>query len=190
MSNNFYIGIDFGTTYSVISYLENGSNKNPIVVPNNLGDTLIPSTIVVTKDLKFRFGSEANTIKEGDIKIEGIKRLLGKSYNELMTDIDLDLLPYEIVEDELTGKAKIKVQNKTFFPQELVAMFLKKIIPEVENYINHKITKAIFTIPAIFNESQKNALIEAANSAGIEVEKTLLEPTAAAIFYGYNNIKF
>ena len=97
MSNNFYIGIDFGTTYSVISYLENGSNKNPIVVPNNLGDTLIPSTIVVTKDLKFRFGSEANTIKEGDIKIEGIKRLLGKSYNELMTEIDLDLLPYEIV---------------------------------------------------------------------------------------------
>ena len=187
MSNNFYIGIDFGTTYSVISYLENGSNKNPIVVPNNLGDTLIPSTIVVTKDLKFRFGSEANTIKEGDIKIEGIKRLLGKSYNELMTDIDLDLLPYEIVEDELTGKAKIKVQNKTFFPQELVAMFLKKIIPEVENYINHKINKAIFTIPAIFNESQKNALIEAANSAGIEVEKTLLEPTAAAIFYGFNS---
>jgi len=187
MSNPFYIGIDFGTTYSVISYFENKPNSIPIIIPNNLGDTLIPSTIVITKDFKFRFGSEANTIKEGDIKIEGIKRLLGKSYKELKSCNEIDLLPYEIIEDEKTGKAKIKVQNKTFFPQELVTMFLKKIIPEIENYINHKIEKAIFTIPAIFNENQKNALIEAANKAGIQVEKTLLEPTAAAIFYGYNS---
>ena len=187
MSNTFYIGIDFGTTYSVVSYFENKPDSNPVIVPNSLGDSLIPSTIVITKDFKFRFGSEANTIKEGDIKIEGIKRLLGKSYKELISDVEFDLLPYELIEDEKTGKAKIKVQNKTFLPQELVAMFLKKIIPEIENYINKEIKKAIFTIPAIFNENQRNALIEAANIAGIQVEKTLLEPTAAAIFYGYNS---
>jgi molecular chaperone DnaK len=185
MSKSFYIGIDFGTSYSVISYLENKENAEPYVVPNSLGDTLIPSSIIVTKDFKLHFGSETNTIKEGDIKIDGIKRLLGKSYDEVIGEFDVDSLPYEIIEDKETKKAKIKVKNKIFFPYELVSLFLKKIIPETENYIDKKITNAVFTIPAVFNERQKNDLIKAAELAGIQVTKTLLEPTAAAISYGH-----
>ncbi len=175
------IGIDLGTTNSAFAYMVAGK---PEVITNAEGDRTTPSVIAVTKKGERLVGKVAQRQRVTNPKntIYGIKRLIGRKFEDNEVKHDLDIMPYEIVKK---GNAvAVKMDGKEYTPEEISAMVLSKIKADAEAFLGEKVTEAIITVPAYFDDSQRQATKDAGKIAGLEVKRIINEPTAAALAYG------
>ena len=177
------IGIDLGTTNSAFAYMVAGK---PEVITNAEGDRTTPSVVAVTKKGDRLVGKVAQRQRVTNPKntIYGIKRLIGRKYNDKEVQKDLDIMPYKIVEKG-SGVA-VEMDDKKFTPEQISAMVLSKIKADAEAFLGEKVTEAIITVPAYFDDSQRQATKDAGKIAGLEVKRIIPEPTAAALAYGLN----
>ncbi len=175
------IGIDLGTTNSAFAYMVAGK---PEVITNSEGDRTTPSVIAVTKKGERLVGKVAQRQRVTNPKntIYGIKRLIGRKFTDDEVKNDLDIMPYEIVKKG-NGVA-VKMDGKEYTPEEISAMVLSKIKADAESFLGEKVTEAIITVPAYFDDSQRQATKDAGKIAGLEVKRIINEPTAAALAYG------
>ncbi|MGX7592962.1 molecular chaperone DnaK [Candidatus Karelsulcia muelleri] len=177
---NKIIGIDLGTTNSCVSVIEvNG----PTVIQNAEGKRTTPSIIAFTECGEIKVGDPAKrqAVTNPKHTIFSIKRFMGRKYSEVIDE--LKYVPYKIVQGE-NDTPRVKIVNKLYSPQEISAMVLQKMKKTAEDYLGYKVTKAVVTVPAYFNDSQRQATKEAGEIAGLEVERIINEPTAAALAYG------
>ncbi len=176
------IGIDLGTTNSVVAVMEGGE---PVVIPNSEGGRTTPSVVAFTKDGERLVGQVARrqAITNPENTIFSIKRFMGRQGSEVTEE--QKLVPYEVVTDA-KGRVQIKVPNadKTFTPPEISAMILQKMKQTAEDYLGTKVSQAVITVPAYFNDAQRQATKDAGKIAGLEVLRIINEPTAAALAYG------
>ena len=175
------IGIDLGTTNSAFAYMVAGK---PEVITNAEGDRTTPSVVAITKKGERLVGKVAQRQRVTNPKntIYGIKRLIGRKFEEDEIKHDLDIMPYEIVRKG-NGVA-VKMDGKDYTPEEISAMILSKIKADAEAFLGEKVTEAIITVPAYFDDSQRQATKDAGKIAGLEVKRIINEPTAAALAYG------
>ena len=175
------IGIDLGTTNSAFAYMVAGK---PEVITNAEGDRTTPSVVAITKKGERLVGKVAQRQRVTNPKntIYGIKRLIGRKFEEDEIKHDLDIMPYEIVRKG-NGVA-VKMDGKEYTPEEISAMILSKIKADAEAFLGEKVTEAIITVPAYFDDSQRQATKDAGKIAGLEVKRIINEPTAAALAYG------
>jgi molecular chaperone DnaK len=176
------IGIDLGTTNSVVSVMEGG---DPVVIPNAEGTRTTPSVVAYTKDNERLVGQVAKrqAVTNPSNTIFSIKRFVGRKCSEVKSE--RKLVPYEI-ECDAQDRVQVKVPNagKTFTPPELSAMILQKMKQTAEDYLGTDVTQAVITVPAYFNDAQRQATKDAGKIAGLEVLRIINEPTAAALAYG------
>jgi len=179
------IGIDLGTTNSVVAVVEGG---DPVVIANQEGSRLTPSVVGFTKDGEILVGQVAKrqAITNPDNTVFSIKRFMGRRYDEVLQEIKL--VPYKVVRAE-NGDARIEVRGKPYSPPEISAMILRKLKEAAEAYLGEKVTQAVITVPAYFNDSQRQATKDAGRIAGLEVLRIINEPTAAALAYGMDKKK-
>ena len=180
------IGIDLGTTNSAFAYMVAGK---PEVITNAEGDRTTPSVVAVTKKGERLVGKVAQRQRVTNPKntIYGIKRLIGRKYSDKEVQKDLDIMPYKIVEKG-AGVA-VEMDGKTYTPEQISAMILSKIKADAEAFLGEKVTEAIITVPAYFDDSQRQATKDAGKIAGLEVKRIIPEPTAAALAYGLESKK-
>ncbi len=174
------IGIDLGTTNSVVAFMEGGTAK---VIPNQEGTPTTPSVVAFTKDGDRLVGAIAKrqAITNPENTISSVKRFIGKKYAEVKDEAKN--LPYQIAEGK-NGDVVIKIKGKDHTPQEISAAVLQKLKKAAEDYIGEKVTEAVITVPAYFNDTQRQATKDAGVIAGIVVKRIINEPTAAALAYG------
>ncbi len=179
------IGIDLGTTNSVVAVMEGGE---PVVIPNAEGARLTPSVVAFTKDGERLVGQVAKrqAITNPENTIFSIKRFMGRRYEEVLQEIKL--VPYKVVKGP-GGDARVEARDKQYSPPEISAMILQKLKTDAEAYLGDKVTKAVITAPAYFNDSQRQATKDAGAIAGLEVLRIINEPTAAALAYGLDKKK-
>ncbi len=179
------IGIDLGTTNSVVAVMEGG---DPTVISNQEGSRLTPSVAGFTKDGEILVGQVAKrqAITNPENTIFSIKRFMGRRYDEVLQETKL--VPYKVIKAE-NGDARVEVRGKVYSPPEISAMILRKLKEAAEAYLGEKVTKAVITVPAYFNDSQRQATKEAGQIAGLEVLRIINEPTAAALAYGMDKKK-
>src|SRR5208283_1099316 len=179
------VGIDLGTTNSVVAIMEAGQPK---VLINSSGSRLTPSIVGFTDKGERLVGQLARHQQVTNPKntVYSIKRFMGRRHNEVHAEEKL--VPYEVVgnEDELV---KVKAREKLFTPQEISAMILQDLKKTAEDYLGEKVDKAVITVPAYFNDAQRQATKEAGEIAGFKVERIINEPTAAALCYGLDKKK-
>ncbi|MEJ2202528.1 MAG: molecular chaperone DnaK [Gemmatimonadota bacterium] len=177
------IGIDLGTTNSVVAVMEGGE---PVVIPNSEGGRTTPSVVAFTKDGERLVGQVARrqAITNPENTIFSIKRFMGRKHDEVQEEEKL--VPYDVGHDA-GGRVEIRVPNSeqgTFTPPELSAMILQKMRQTAEDYLGTKVSQAVITVPAYFNDAQRQATKDAGKIAGLEVLRIINEPTAAALAYG------
>ncbi len=174
------IGIDLGTTNSVVAVMEGGT---PAVIPNQEGGRTTPSVVGFTKNGERLVGNVAKrqAVTNPENTIYSIKRFMGRRYNEVSEE--MKLVPYKAVAGE-NGDARVEIQGKKYSPPEISAMILTKLKEAAEAYLGEKVTKAVITVPAYFNDAQRQATKDAGQVAGLEVMRIINEPTAAALAYG------
>jgi molecular chaperone DnaK len=181
------IGIDLGTTNSVVSVMEGG---DPVVIPNAEGGRTTPSVVAFTKDGERLVGQVARrqAITNPKNTVFSIKRFMGRKESEVKSEEKI--VPYEVVSGE-NGLAQVKVPNaeKTYTPPEISAMILQKMKQTAEDYLGQTVTQAVITVPAYFNDAQRQATKDAGKVAGLEVLRIINEPTAAALAYGLDKKK-
>jgi molecular chaperone DnaK len=179
------IGIDLGTTNSVVSVVEGG---NPTVIANQEGSRLTPSVVGFTKDGEILVGQVAKrqAITNPENTVFSIKRFMGRRYDEVLQEIKL--VPYKVIKAS-NGDARVEVRGKQYSPPEVSAMILRKLKEAAEAYLGEKVTQAVITVPAYFNDSQRQATKDAGKIAGLEVLRIINEPTAAALAYGLDKKK-
>jgi len=179
------IGIDLGTTNSVVSVVEGG---NPTVIANQEGSRLTPSVAGFTKDGEILVGQVAKrqAITNPENTVFSIKRFMGRRYDEVLQEIKL--VPYKAVKAG-NGDARVEIRGKQYSPPEISAMILRKLKEAAEAYLGEKVTQAVITVPAYFNDSQRQATKDAGKIAGLEVLRIINEPTAAALAYGMDKKK-
>jgi molecular chaperone DnaK len=176
------IGIDLGTTNSVVAVMEGG---DPTVIPTAEGGRLCPSVVAFTKTGERLVGQTAKrqSVVNSENTVYSIKRFMGRHYDEVETE--RKMVPYEVVKGP-SGDARVKIPTtgKEHTPQEISAMILAKLKTDAEAYLGEPVTKAVVTVPAYFNDSQRQATKDAGKIAGLEVMRIINEPTAAALAYG------
>jgi molecular chaperone DnaK len=179
------IGIDLGTTNSVVSVMEGGQ---PAVIPNQEGGRTTPSVVGFTKSGERLVGQVAKrqAVTNPENTIYSIKRFMGRRFNEVTEE--MKLVPYKVVAGE-NSDARVEIQGKRYSPPEISAMILGKLKEAAEAYLGEKVTKAVITVPAYFNDSQRQATKDAGQIAGLEVMRIINEPTAAALAYGLDKKK-
>jgi heat shock protein 5 len=178
------IGIDLGTTYSCVGIFKNGHVE---IIPNELGNRITPSIVAFTDEERL-VGEAAKN--QGSINprrtVFSVKRLIGRKFNDKEVQLDRKLLPYDVVNKD--GKpyieVEIKGEKKVFSPEEISAMILQKMKSIAENYLGREVKHAVITVPAYFNDSQRQSTKDAGMIAGLNVLRIINEPTAAAIAYG------
>ncbi len=173
------IGIDLGTTNSCVAVMEGGSPK---VIHSSEGRNVIPSVVDPIKHIVGDVAKRQMVINPKST-IFSIKRLMGRKYTDKSVQYDIKWLPYTIKSGR-EGMAVVEVGGKTFTPQEISAMILQKIKTDAENYLGEKVNEAVITVPAYFDDSQRQATKQAGEIAGLTVKRILNEPTAAALAYG------
>lgn len=180
------IGIDLGTTNSAVAYMVAGK---PEVIANAEGNRTTPSVVAINKGGERLVGQVAQRQRVTNAKntIYGVKRLIGRKFSDKEVQKDLDIMPYEIVKKG-DGVA-VKLGDKDFSPEEMSAMILSKIKADAEAFLGEKVTEAVITVPAYFNDSQRQATKDAGKIAGLEVKRIINEPTAAALAYGLESKK-
>ncbi len=179
------IGIDLGTTNSVVAVMEGGQ---PAVIPNQEGGRTTPSVVAFTKSGERLAGQVAKrqAVTNPENTIYSIKRFMGRRFNEISEE--MKLVPYRVVSGE-NGDARVEIQGKKYSPPEISAMILTKLKEAAEAYLGEKVTKAVITVPAYFNDAQRQATKDAGQIAGLEVMRIINEPTAAALAYGLDKKK-
>src|SRR5437867_5902346 len=179
------IGIDLGTTNSVVAVVEGG---DPVVIPNPEGSRLTPSVVGFAKDGEILVGQVAKRqgITNPENTVFSIKRFMGRRYDEVLHEIKL--VPYKVVKTA-NGDARVDIRGKVYSPPEISATILRKLKEAAEAYLGEKVTKAVITVPAYFNDSQRQATKDAGTIAGLEVLRIVNEPTAAALAYGLDKKK-
>jgi len=176
------IGIDLGTTFSCVAVMEGGEPK---VIPNSEGGRTTPSVVAVSKSGERLVGQVARrqAITNPENTIFSIKRLMGRRFDESSVEYDKKLLPFKITKAS-NGDANVKMGDKEYSPAEISAMILQKLKTDAESYLGEKVTEAVITVPAYFNDSQRQATKDAGKIAGLEVLRIINEPTAASLAYG------
>ncbi|MCA9939423.1 MAG: molecular chaperone DnaK [Anaerolineales bacterium] len=178
------IGIDLGTTNSVVAVMEGG---DPVVIPTAEGGELCPSIVAFSKKKERLIGQTAKrqAVVNPENTVYSVKRLMGRRFEEQETKRTMKMVPYEI-QAGTHGDARIHipVTNKTYTPQEISAFVLQKLKRDAEAYLGEPVSKAVITVPAYFNDSQRQATKDAGQIAGLEVMRIINEPTAAALAYG------
>jgi len=179
------IGIDLGTTYSAVAVMEGGQ---PVVIPNQEGARTTPSVVAFTKTGERLVGQVAKrqAITNPENTVFSIKRFMGRRYEEIPDEARL--VPYKVVRGE-HGDARVEIMGKQYSPPEISAMILTKLREAAESYLGQKITQAVITVPAYFNDAQRQATKDAGKIAGLEVMRIINEPTAAALAYGLDKKK-
>lgn len=179
------IGIDLGTTNSVVAVMEGG---HPVVIPNQEGSRTTPSVVAFTKTGERLVGQVAKrqAVTNPENTIYSIKRFMGRRYEEVTEEIKM--VPYKVVRGE-NGDARVQIGDKLYSPPEISAMILKKLKDAAEAYLGQKVTAAVITVPAYFNDAQRQATKDAGQIAGLEVKRIINEPTAAALAYGLDKKK-
>ena len=176
------IGIDLGTTNSCVAIMEGGSPK---VIENSEGDRTTPSIVAFTKDDEVLTGQSAKrqAVTNPDNTLFAIKRLIGRKFADDVVQRDIKMVPYNIVGAD-NGDAWVEVQGKKMAPPEVSARILMKMKKTAEDYLGEPISEAVITVPAYFNDSQRQATKDAGRIAGLEIKRIINEPTAAALAYG------
>jgi len=174
------IGIDLGTTNSCVAVME---GNEPVVIQNSEGGRTTPSVVAFSKDGERLVGAPAKrqAITNPDKTISSIKRFMGRMFNEVQSETDQ--VSYKVVKGE-DGTARVKIEDRQYAPQEISAMILQKMKQTAEEYLGEKVTDAVVTVPAYFNDAQRKATQEAGKIAGLEVKRIINEPTAASLAYG------
>jgi molecular chaperone DnaK len=179
------IGIDLGTTNSVVAVMEGG---DPVVIPNAEGGRTTPSVVAFTKDGERLVGQIAKrqAVTNPQNTVFSIKRFMGRKMDEVQEETKR--VPYKVVAGA-NNVAAVEVQGKRYTPPEISAMILQKMKQTAEDYLGHKVEKAVVTVPAYFNDSQRQATKDAGKIAGLDVLRIINEPTAAALAYGLDKKK-
>jgi molecular chaperone DnaK len=181
------IGIDLGTTNSCVAVVQGGE---PVVIPNQEGSRTTPSVVAVTDKGERLVGQIAKrqSITNPENTVFSIKRLMGRKYTSAQVDHAKKRLPYKIVEAS-NGDAHVEIMGKKYSPPEISAMILQKLKQAAEDYLGEKVTEAVITVPAYFDDSQRQATKDAGRIAGLNVLRIINEPTAAALAYGMDKKK-
>ena len=171
------IGIDLGTTNSCVAVLE---GKNPVVIPNSEGRNTTPSIVGVVDGGEREVGDPAKrqAITNPTRTVYSIKRFMGEPYSKVGEEIKR--VPYKVV-DNGNDQPRVEIDGRQYTPQEISAMILQKMKKTAEDYLGQTVDKAVITVPAYFDDSQRKATKEAGESAGLKVERSVNEPTAAAL---------
>jgi molecular chaperone DnaK len=179
------IGIDLGTTNSVVAVMEGGQ---PVVIPNQEGGRTTPSVVAFTKNGERLVGTVAKrqAVTNAENTVYSIKRFMGRRYDEVSQE--MKLVPYKVVPGD-SSDARVESMGKKYSPPEISAMILGKLKEAAEAYLGEKVTKAVITVPAYFNDAQRQATKDAGKIAGLEVMRIINEPTAAALAYGLDRKK-
>jgi molecular chaperone DnaK len=178
------IGIDLGTTNSVVAVMEGGE---PVVITNREGNRLTPSVVAFTKDGERLVGQIARrqAVTNPEKTVYSIKRFMGRRYTEVKEEITM--VPYKVVAKN--NDAWVRIDDKEYAPPEISALVLQKLKEAAEDYLGEKVTEAVVTVPAYFNDSQRQATKDAGRIAGLDVKRIINEPTAAALAYGLDKKK-
>ncbi len=181
------IGIDLGTTNSCVAIMEGGERR---VIENAEGARTTPSIIAYTKDGEILVGAPAKrqAVTNPDNTLFAIKRLIGRRFDDKVVQKDIKMVPYKIVKAD-NGDAWVEANNDRMAPPQVSAEILRKMKDTAENYLGHEVTEAVITVPAYFNDSQRQATKDAGKIAGLEVKRIINEPTAAALAYGLDQKK-
>lgn len=175
------IGIDLGTTNSCVSVME---GNEPVVIQNSEGGRTTPSVVAFTKDGERLVGAPAKrqAITNPEKTVSSIKRFMGRMFNEVKEETGQ--VSYKVVSSKDDGTARVQIDDRKYAPQEISAMVLQKMKQTAEEYLGEKVTDAVITVPAYFNDAQRKATQEAGKIAGLDVKRIINEPTAAALAYG------
>jgi len=176
------IGIDLGTTNSCVAVME---GDKPRVIENSEGDRTTPSIVAFSKDGEVLVGQSAKrqAVTNPTNTLHAVKRLIGRRFEDDVVQRDIDMVPYEIVKAD-NGDAWVKANDKAMAPPEISARVLMKMKKTAEDYLGEDVTEAVVTVPAYFNDSQRQATKDAGKIAGLDVKRIINEPTAAALAYG------
>src|SRR5512142_1825273 len=179
------IGIDLGTTNSVVAVMEGGQAT---VIVNQEGSRLTPSVVGIAKDGERLVGQVAKrqAVTNPENTVFSIKRFMGRKFDEV--NEEMKMVPYKVTRAP-NGDARVEVQGKLYSPPEISAMILQKLKQAAEDYLGEKVDRAVITVPAYFNDSQRQATKDAGEIAGLKVERLVNEPTAAALAYGLDKKK-
>src|ERR1700752_4014261 len=179
------IGIDLGTTNSVVAVMEGGE---PVVITNPEGGRLTPSVVAFTKTGERLVGQVAKrqAVTNPENTIFSIKRFMGRRFDEVSEE--MKMVPYQVVR-AANGDARVTANGKEYSPPEISAMILQKLKQAAEEYLGQPVSKAVITVPAYFNDAQRQATKDAGQIAGLEVMRIVNEPTAAALAYGLDKKK-
>ncbi len=181
------IGIDLGTTNSCVAVMEGGE---PVVIPNAEGSRTTPSIVAMNKNGERLVGEVAKrqAVTNPENTIYSIKRFMGRKFDDPEVDRDRRLVPFKVVRAS-NGDAWVEVQGKQYSPPEISAMILQKLKADAEAYLGERVTQAVITVPAYFNDAQRQATKDAGRIAGLEVLRIINEPTAASLAYGLDKKK-
>src|SRR6201989_387804 len=176
------IGIDLGTTNSCVAIMENGQPK---VIENSEGARTTPSIVAYTEDGEILVGAPAKrqAVTNPKNTVYAVKRLIGRRFDEKEVQKDIHLMPYKIVKAD-NGDAWVEVRGKKLAPPQISAEVLRKMKKTAEDYLGEEVTEAVITVPAYFNDSQRQATKDAGRIAGLDVKRIINEPTAAALGFG------
>jgi len=182
MSTDRIVGIDLGTTNSLVGYMQGG---NPAVIPDEDGSNLVPSVVALDENNQIIVGNPARKylIETPDRAVYSIKRLMGRGLEDIQDE--LRLFPFRLAEDLQAGEVlRIRLGDRTFTPPEISALILRRLKRNAERFFGEPITKAVITVPAYFNDAQRQATKDAGRIAGFDVLRLVNEPTAASLAYG------
>src|SRR5579872_406467 len=174
------VGIDLGTTNSVIAVMEAGQ---PVVIPNAEGSRLTPSVVAFTKTGERIIGQPARrqAVLNAENTIYSVKRFIGRRYSEVQSEIKN--VPYKVVPGP-NDAVRFEIMGKLYSPEEISSMILRKLVDDAAKFLGEKINEAVITVPAYFNDAQRQATKDAGQIAGLNVMRIINEPTAAALAYG------
>ena len=174
------IGIDLGTTNSCVSVME---GNEPVVIPNSEGKRTTPSVVAFVDGGERKVGDPAKrqAITNPQNTIYSVKRFMGNKFDEVTKEISR--VPYNVVKGD-NNTPRVNINDRKYSPQEISAMILQKMKKTAEDFVGHEVTGAVITVPAYFNDAQRQATKEAGEIAGLKVERIINEPTAAALAYG------
>src|SRR6516164_7533074 len=187
MASDRIIGIDLGTTNSLVAYME---NDHPAVIPGEDGSNLVPSVVALDERDQIMVGNPAREylIETPERAVYSVKRLMGRGVEDIQDE--LKLFPFRLADDLAPGEVlRIKLGNKTYTPPEISAFILRQLKRNAERFFGAPVTQAVITVPAYFNDAQRQATKDAGRMAGLEVLRLVNEPTAAALAYGLDRAK-
>src|ERR1700721_740155 len=187
MASDRIVGIDLGTTNSLVAFMQ---GDMPVVVPGDDGLNLLPSVVALDANNQPVIGNAARNslIETPERAVYSIKRLMGRGVEDIQEE--LKLFPFRLAEDTQPGEVlRIRLGNKTFTPPEISALILRQLKRSAERFFGAPVTKAVITVPAYFNDAQRQATKDAGRIAGLEVMRLVNEPTPAALAYGLDKKK-